>query len=92
MNIIPKKLFGKKKRFNPYTVWTMCCVGFVVVVIAELVFFSWYFLQMTATLDAPVQASLETNAGKIKSMERMLEEVETALKERAGVDIVSSDN
>lgn len=80
-----KKPFHKKKRFNPHTLWTACCIGFVILVILELCYFSWYFMQTTVALDAPATPSLETNGAKIQSMQKILDETESALHDRAGV-------
>jgi hypothetical protein len=87
-----KKVFHKAKRFNPHQYWNIFCVAFVIVLIAELCYYSWYFMVTTETLDAPVAAVLETNASKIKSMQQTLDTVEKALRDRAGVTIESSQN
>lgn len=87
-----KKVFHKAKRFNPHHYWNIFCVAFVIVLIAELCYYSWYFMVTTEILDAPVAAVLETNASKIKNMQRTLDEVETALRDRAGIITPSSQN
>ncbi len=77
--------FRKKKRFNPHTLWTACCVGFVIFVIAELLVFSWYFIHITAILDAPATPTHQTNAAAITSMNKTLDRVEVALQARSGI-------
>jgi hypothetical protein len=48
------------------------------------VYFSWYFLHTTKKLDEPVLPRIETNATKIRTMERKLQTVEDAIKGRTG--------
>mgnify|MGYP006931615068 CR=1 FL=1 len=58
----------------------------MVFVIVELLAFSWYFVHITAKLDAPATPTHETNAAAIASMDKILNIVETALTQRSGVD------
>lgn len=75
---------SKEKRFNPHVFWLWYISIFVLVVIAELIFFSFYFINTTKTLDAQVQPNLETNASKIKSMQKAIDKIDEAIKGRVG--------
>ena len=79
-----KKTFRKEKRFDPHHFWVWYIAVFIMAITAELVIFSGYFLRTTHTLDAPVVPTLATNAVKIKSMQKSIEKIDTALKQRTG--------
>jgi flagellar basal body-associated protein FliL len=90
-----KFTFGKKKkklnmkkadRLNPHRYWIILLCGFILVLTAELIYFSWFFLHTTKTLDAPAIPRLETNISKIKSMEKKLNAAETAIQKRTGTE------
>lgn len=87
-----KTTIFKKKRFNPHTLWSIFCAGFLAILTLTLVFSSWYFVKTTEVLDAPVTASLETNTKSIEKMKRNLEMTESALYERTGTDMGTSQN
>ncbi len=74
----------KKRRFNPHRVWTRLLIVFILALIGILVYFSWYFVDTTRTLDAPPTANLETNASKIISMQQTLGDVERVVEKRVG--------
>jgi len=84
MKIMHPSILRKKKRFNPHRAWMVLCVSFVVMLIVMLGYFSWYFMQTAQSLDAPVAATFETNAAKIQSMQKTLDEVEGAIELRIG--------
>lgn len=84
-------LHKNKKRFNPHTVWIVCCTVFISVVILELLVFSWYFVHITTKLDAPAQPTHQTNAAAIEVMQKKLDIVEAALKDRSGIEIDTSN-
>lgn len=60
--------------------------------IVELLAFSWYFVHITAKLDAPAMPTHETNAAAITSINKALDTVETALKDRSGLVIQQPTN
>jgi hypothetical protein len=72
------------RRFNPHRYWTLLLAVCMVVLVAELAYFSWFFLDMAKRLDAPAVPSLETNAAKIRRMERTLRGVEEGIRTRTG--------
>jgi hypothetical protein len=74
----------KPMQFNPHQYWTILLCGFFVALIAELLYFSWFFMSTTEALDAPSLPSLETNALKIDSMEKKIKAVESAIQSRTG--------
>ncbi len=92
MKLMKHKKIFKKRRFNPHSLWTAFCVSFVLILIVELCAFSWYFLNISQTLDTPAQADLETNAQDIKKMTKELDKVEATLKARVGAEIEPSQN
>ena len=79
-----KRATLKQKRFNPHHFWIWYIGIFVLLVIFELMFFSWYFLHITTALDAPAAATLQSNASKIKKMQKTIDTIDAALKERVG--------
>lgn len=88
-----KKVVVKKhKRFNPHRFWIWLLCSGVVLLTAELIFFSWFFLRVTKALDEPVLPSIETNAGKINRMKTRLDKVEKAIQDRTGIDIVTLES
>ena len=78
------KAFAKEKRFNPHHFWVWYIGFFIVIVIVELVFFVSYFLRVTDKLDSPVTPTLINNTHKIKSMQKTLDDIDTAIKARTG--------
>lgn len=84
-------LHKNKKRFNPHIIWTICCTAFISTVILELLVFSWYFVHITAKLDAPANPTHQTNAAAIATMQKKLDSVENALKSRSGIEIQVSN-
>jgi hypothetical protein len=64
----------------------MLLCGFILVLTAELIYFSWFFLHTSKTLDAPAIPRLETNISKIKSMEKKLDMAESAIQKRTGIE------
>jgi hypothetical protein len=82
--LTPSRLIKIKKptRFNPHQYWLVLLCGFLVILTAELLYFSWFFLHTTKALDAVVLPNLETNAPKIKNMEKKLDTIEAAVQDR----------
>lgn len=82
----PKKdLEQEHRRFNPHTYWVwLLCVS-ILLLTAELVYFSIVFLKTTTALDSPALPTLETNRTQINRMKKKVETVKEALKERAGI-------
>lgn len=74
----------KADRLNPHKSWVILLCTFILLLTAELVYFSWFFLHTTKSLDAPAIPRLETNAAKIRSMEKRLQTVESAIQGRTG--------
>lgn len=76
----------KADRLNPHRYWILLLCGFILVLTAELIYFSWFFLHTTKTLDAPAIPRLETNISKIKSMEKKLDIAEASIQQRVGTE------
>lgn len=77
----------KKKistRINPHVFWITVLEFFILAFSLELVAFGWFFVRVTATLDAPADATLETNTNKINAMKKQLDAIDTAIKTRTG--------
>ena len=74
----------KPSQFNPHRFWTILICIFFVALIAELLYFSWFFIRTTEALDAPALPSLETNTLKIDSMEKRIKAVEDSIESRTG--------
>jgi hypothetical protein len=77
-----KKLPPKKKRFNPHQYWTILLGVCILLISLELFGVSWFFVETTRELDAPANPTLETNASKIKSLNRRLDQVGQAIEKR----------
>lgn len=77
-----KFVFYNKRRHNPYTLWVVFCTVMVLGIIALLLGSSWYFVQTTRRLEAPVTAVLQTNAAKIQEMQLAIDIVERAVEKR----------
>jgi flagellar basal body-associated protein FliL len=84
LNLKKKKRVHKKLHLelDPHRYWILLLAFFMVALAAELVYFSFLFLQIQKRLDAPATPVLETNAAAINRMERSLEEVQAALGNR----------
>jgi len=65
---------------------------FVLLLAGELAYFSYNFWKTNRSIDAPATPVLETNAGKINTMEESLNRVEAALRDRTGSVPGSSQN
>ncbi len=85
------KLFSHKKyiqisppRFNPHLYWTWLLIIFILALSLELIWFSWFFVETTRKLDEPVYPTLETNAVKIRNLERKIKLIDEAVEVRVG--------
>lgn len=56
----------------------------MLVLAAELVYFSWFFTQTVRELDAQAVPTLETNGATIKAIEDRLDMIEGAIQKRTG--------
>lgn len=74
--------YHKKARINPHTVWAVFCTLFIMAITALLILSSYYFIQVTRRLDAPVTPTFETSAAKIQAMQQQLDLVEKAVEAR----------
>jgi len=90
-----KKLTARKKThadFNARRYWVILLCFFVLALTAELAYFTWVFWDTNKRIDAPATLILETNAAKIRTMEKTLGKVEEAIAKRnPGVDSTASE-
>jgi cytoskeletal protein RodZ len=84
-----KEISYKKERSNPHKIWMAFIVFSILVVVGELGFFSWYFLRTTQNLDDITNPELKTNASKIKAITKIMDNIETAVNGRLGVENTS---
>jgi hypothetical protein len=54
-------------------------------------FFTYFFINSSKELDAPVEANLEANTSQIKKIEQLVQKTEEAVKIRKG-ELPSSQN
>ena len=79
-----KHISKEHTSFNPHIYWIwLLCLG-VILLTAELLYFSWFFLETTKVLDAPALPTLETNSVQINRMQQRLDTVEKAINQRTG--------
>jgi hypothetical protein len=74
----------KKFRVDARRYWVILLCVFVLLLSAELVYFSLSFLQTSARITAPATPTLETNDVKIKHMQSKLNEIEKTVNKRTG--------
>ena len=79
-----KALAHNRTRINPHRYWIVILCAFVLLMAGELVYFSWFFLKTTRSLDAPAEPNLSTNAAVIRTMNKNLDVVEEAIETRTG--------
>lgn len=65
---------------------------FVLFLAGEMVYFSLYFMRVSKVLYAPANPTLETNAAKIKIMNKQLETVEAEIEKRTKKTPEASQN
>lgn len=74
----------RHRSFNPHQFWVYFLSAVVLVLSAELLYFSWFFTETVRALDAQAVPTLETNGATIKSMEDRLDMIEDAIQKRTG--------
>ncbi len=80
----------RNQQFNPHRFWTYFLSCFILVLAAELLYFSWFFTQTVQELDAQAVPTLETNGATIKAIEDRLDTIESTIQKRTST--VSNQN
>jgi hypothetical protein len=74
----------KKFRVDARRYWVFLLSGFVLILAAELIYFSTIFMHTSERIEAPASPTLETNDLKIRRMQTKLKAVEDAIQNRTG--------
>ena len=79
-----KKNVKKKTHLeiNPRKYWIALLSFFILVLIIELIYFSWLFLKTTREIDMPAKPAFETNSLQIRSINKTLDQIETTVAKR----------
>ncbi|MDQ5931294.1 MAG: hypothetical protein QG674_460 [Patescibacteria group bacterium] len=81
----------KDGRINPHRLWILFLTIFLILLIFEIIVFTYFFVNSSKHLDAPVVPSLDTNTSQIKKIEKSIQNTEKAVSNRKG-EVVSSQN
>lgn len=73
---------GDDKELHSRKFWTYFLTIFVLLLTAEMIFFSVYFMRVSRVLDEPATPTLETNAAQIRHMNENLDATESAIQTR----------
>jgi flagellar basal body-associated protein FliL len=87
----PSVKHKKDGRINPHRLWILFITIFLIVLIVEIIVFTYFFINSSKELDAPVEANLEANTSQIKKIEQLVQKTEEAVKIRKG-ELPSSQN
>ncbi len=94
IHIFTKKHGVKHKkdgRINPHNLWILFLTIFLLLLIVEIIGFTYLFVNSSDHLDAPVEPKLDTNTSQIKKIEKSIQKTEEAILLRKGQG-VSSQN
>lgn len=79
------KLKHKKDgRINPHRFWVWFMITFLIVVIVEIISFTYFFVILSEKLDAPVEARFDSNSGQIEKIEKIIQKTEETVRAREG--------
>lgn len=82
----------KKDKISVHKIWMVFVVLSILFITAELFFFSWLFLDTINTLDNVSNPELKTNEAKIRSITKIIENIETSVDKRVQGISTSSQN
>lgn len=72
----------KDGRINPHHLWILFLTIFLIILIFEIIIFTYFFINSSSHLDAPVAPSLDTNTNQIKKIEKLIQKTEEAVNTR----------
>lgn len=75
----------KDGRINPHRFWMLFTSVFIIVVIIEIIFFTYFFINTSKKIDAPVEPKVDNNARQIEKIEKLIQKTEEAVSTREGV-------
>lgn len=74
----------KHDRFNPHLFWRKLLIGWACALVLVFSYFTWFFMETSTALDAPVVPQTSENSVKIKSMQREVDSIEQIIQARTG--------
>lgn len=81
----------KDGRINPhrFMIWLMSIV--LLVVIIEIIIFTYFFVISSRKLDTQVEPKLDTNANEINKLDDSVKKIEDTLSQRVGATSASQN-
>lgn len=80
---IPKH--KKDGRINPHRFMIFFMSSLFIVITIEIVFFTYFFINTSKKIDAPVEPKVDNNTRQIEKIEKLIQKTEEAVSEREGI-------
>jgi hypothetical protein len=82
----------KDGQVNHHHFWIVFMVISLIVLILEIVFFTYLFIVFSKKLDAPVLPRFDTNSAQINNIDKIIEKTEKSILDRSSVPSTSQNS